>query len=185
MNPAIGFRVWGIDEMLTRPRLVSPFRYSPWRPRTALQAECKVEPSDGKLAKAHRQEPNAPPPVEACSCGIYAYHDAERMVNGMTAGTVGGAVVCWGRLTIHPEGLRAQFARPLALCMPEIYNQSTLTALIRLGASYGIPLLEVSHIALYASEFGECYRPVPDPSSAFGSRVGKSMRDLFGRWFNV
>ena len=182
MNPAIGYRVWRIDEWLSGPRLASPNRYTPWVPGVPLMAECLDESSPQGITKAHRQQPEVAPPLEGCSCGIYAYHDVQRMRGALNSELVGGAVLCWGRITIHPEGIRAQFARPLVLCFPEISMfESTPGSLIRLGASYGLPLLEASHIEVFAREFGESYEPAPDPSTAWSARVRKSVREFF-RW---
>src|SRR5207245_4054632 len=75
MSPAIGFRVWRIDEMLTEPRLASPHRFAAWLPGVPLKAECKGESGPRALANPHQKQPGVAPPVESCTCGIYAYHD--------------------------------------------------------------------------------------------------------------
>jgi hypothetical protein len=144
VTPAVGFRVWRIEEMLTGPRLASPYRHSVWVPHVALQAECREEGGDGRLPRAHRQERSMAPLAE-CSCGIYAYHEPDRMLNGIAEGLVGGAILCWGQVVIHTEGLRTQFARPLALAGSEsILAASHDRNLTRLAAAYGIPLLRDS-----------------------------------------
>jgi hypothetical protein len=75
----------------------------------------------------------------------------------------GGAVLCWGRIVIHPEGLRAQHARPLALCRPEspTVQQRTAFLLREVTREYAIPLLELRDLVAYASEFGASYKPEP------------------------
>jgi hypothetical protein len=79
----------------------------------------------------------------------------------------GGAVLCWGRIVIHPEGMRAQHARPLALCRPESPGVQLRTAalLAEVTREYAIPLLELRDLVAYASEFGASYKPEPAPPS--------------------
>ena len=175
MTPAVGFRLWRIEEMLTGPRLASPYRHSVWVPHVALEAECREEAGNG-LPKAHRQASRMAP-LSDCSCGIYAYHEAERMLDGIADGLVGGAVLCWGRVVIHNEGLRAQFARPLALAATEpIFVETHDRNVRRLAAAYGVPLLTDSHLGLYAREFGESVKPPIEASSGWFER-------LLVRWF--
>jgi len=183
MSPAIGFRVWRIDEMLTGLRLASPHRYVAWRPGLPLKAECQDESVAPALAHPHRKQPGVTPPIEGCTCGIYAYHEPGQMVEAITTRLVGGAVVAWGRLTIHEEGFRAEFARPLALCYPPRFlAASTASALARLAHVYSLPVLDASHIALFAAEFGESYRPETEPSDAWTARLGTSVRRVLGSW---
>ena len=82
----------------------------------------------------------------------------------------GGAVLCWGRIVIHPEGMRAQHARPLALCRPESpgVQQRTAVLLQEVTKEYAIPLLELRDLVAYASEFGASYKPEPAPPSRRG-----------------
>jgi len=184
MSPAIGFRVWRIDEMLTGPRLASPHRYAVWLPGVALKAECKNESGALALANPHRKQPGPTPPIEGCTCGIYAYHEADEMVDAINSGLVGGAVLAWGRLTIHQEGFRGEFARPLALCYaPMFLAGSTASSLARLAHVYSLPVLDSSHLALFATEFGESYRPAAEQSDDWTGRLATSVRRVLGTWF--
>ena len=183
MSPAIGFRVWRIDEMLTGPRLASPHRYAAWLPGLPLKAECKDESGGRALANPHRKQPGVAPPLEVCTCGIYAYHEADGMVEALTWRLVGGAVLAWGRITIHQEGFRAEFARPLALCYQQtLIAGSPAIPLARLADVYGLPVIDASHIGVFAAEFGESYRPAAEPSDDWTARLGTSVRRVFGSW---
>lgn len=90
----------------------------------------------------------------------------------------GGAVLCWGRIVIHPEGLRAQHARPLALCRPESPGvlQRTAPLLAQVTREYAIPLLELKDLVAYASEFGSTYKP--DPTEPQPGRIDR-VRNVF------
>lgn len=185
MTPAVAYRIWRVEETRVGPRLVSPFRESTWLPGKALQAECKNENPNGTLPRPHEQAPDVAAPVEACSCGIYAYHEPVAMVSALRSGHLGGAVLCWGRITIHPEGVRAQFCRPLALCAPQSLVSGSAPALqVRMAVTYGVPLLELSQLALYSSEFGESYKPSDEIPPNWG-RLRGSVFERVARWFNV
>jgi hypothetical protein len=187
VKQAVGYRLWRPDDKW----LVSPFRPTVWPYSTWLQAVCLESPTDfpqGPLPKAHRQEPWAAPPVARCGCGIYAYHDAANMLGALDEHAIGGAVLCWGRITIHPEGIRAQYARPIALCRPEAWRNARLSQPIlqRIADGYGIPLLESRHLVSYAGEFGDSYRPgAGDAPATAGDRLSQAMRKLLRRLIDV
>jgi hypothetical protein len=182
MNLAVGYRIWRPDDAW----LVSPFYPTTWPQSTRLEAICRDEPENfvqRGLPRGHKRE-LAAPPVARCSCGIYAYHEAGNMLAALDAQTIGGAVLCWGRITIHPEGIRAQFARPIALCRPEPWwnAEQSQPVLLRIATSYRIPLLESSCLTSYAGEFGDSYRPGPAELAARAeARPGRVLRRLLRR----
>jgi hypothetical protein len=66
----------------------------------------------GVCAARCREDAHHTPPVSGCGCGIYAVHDPAACIE---RGTVVGAILAWGRLEVHHEGFRAEYARPVAL----------------------------------------------------------------------
>jgi len=60
----------------------------------------------------------------------------------------------WGRLAVHGIGVRAQFARPLAL----VQEDTPRAVLEPLAALYGVPLVEERNLQSAAAEWG---KPVP------------------------
>ena len=176
MNQAVGYRLWQPDDGW----LVSPYCPTLWPRATPLEALCRDESANlqDRRPKPHQQELAAAPPVARCGCGIYAYHDVASMLNAIHKPLIGGAVLCWGRVTIHPEGIRAQFARPIALYLPETWcaDDRTHPDLTRIADCYAIPLLESRYLMSYAGEFGESYQP-----AAADSRFGHAMRKFLRR----
>jgi hypothetical protein len=168
MNPAVGYRFWRIDpdDAWTRGRLQSPVAETLWPPLTTLDAECQSRPGL-RLARSgmHRPDQEWVSPEPTCSCGIYAYHEVDPVLRALREEPFmfGGAVLCWGRIVIHPEGMRVQHARPLALCRPEspVVQQRTAGLLSEVAEAYAIPLLEMDDLVPYASEFGATYKPQP------------------------
>lgn len=185
MKQAVGYRFWRPEDGW----LVSPFCPTVWPQQTQLEALCRDELANAlqeRRSKAHQREPTTTPPVASCTCGIYAYHDAASMLGPLHPPLIGGAVLCWGRITIHPEGIRAQFARPIALCLPEPWQNAEQAEphLTRLAAGYGIPLLESSYLVSYAGEFGESYRPANAPAMG-DTRFGRAVRKFLKRLIDV
>jgi hypothetical protein len=193
MIPAVGYRVWRFEpvSLWTGGQLESAFCQTSWPRREKLEAACKSEPMlPGFRPKPHRADPEMVSPVTGCSCGIYAYHDMASMLREVDKQRllIGGAVLCWGRIMIHKEGIRAQFVRPLALSVPEAgpANGWTRVHLEELAIGYAIPLLEPEHLIAYASEFGGCYKPEggfigvhkPANSSPFLQALRRFLRQL-------
>jgi hypothetical protein len=166
MTPAVGYRLWRVDpeDSWTRNQLQSLVSETLWPPREKLRAECRRRQA-WFTSRHHAPEAHAPAasPLPDCTCGIYAWHEVTTMMRTQRDEPLafGGAVLCWGRIVIHPEGLRAQFARPLALSLPlsPAARSRTARVLREVTESYGIPLLEPDHLVAYAQEFGVSYKP--------------------------
>ena len=56
-------------------------------------------------ARRHRS------PVKGCGCGLYGTHPWA----GGTQGEILGVIEAWGRVELHADGFRAEYARPVAL----------------------------------------------------------------------
>lgn len=183
MIPAVGYRFWRVDpdDAWTRGRLQSPVAETLWPPLETLDAECQTRPGL-RLARAglHRTDEFRVSPEPGCSCGIYAYHDIGPMTRALREEPYmfGGAVLCWGRIVIHPEGIRAQHARPLALCRPESPGVQLRTAALleQVTKEYAIPLLELKDLVTYASEFGTTYKPeITEPQRSGMDKVRNAL----------
>lgn len=55
-------------------------------------------------------------PSERCSCGLYgtSYYEGTTRWSGVTRGEVYGVIKMWGRIAVHREGYRAEYAQPVA-----------------------------------------------------------------------
>lgn len=118
-KPIIAFREWGVegDMDLLAPRYGSySLGHNPWAMRGKAVARCTE----------HRHTPGS----KGCTCGLYGYYeipsqyrtailshepvDSSRPYVG-DKDWVFGAFVCWGEVTKARRGVRAQYARPVAL----------------------------------------------------------------------
>lgn len=122
---ALGFRSWKLEGY----NLFSANEhFGGWKVGSPTEATCKGG-RHSILARyaAHRGMPL--PPIEeteaethaapdpACHCGLYALHAPEFMSRWHQGEPlmVHGAVLGWGRLEVHHEGWRAQYAQPVML----------------------------------------------------------------------
>ena len=108
-----------------------------WVPRRALQAEC----FDARKHDA--------PPVFDCTCGIYAtsrMREVRQLLLGQRYGNnpsrcpiVIGRVAQWGRVVLHEDGARSEYAYPVELFVPAEWNGRSLESEAReLGDLYGV-----------------------------------------------
>ena len=193
LMPAIGYRTWRIERIHGEMGvwLVSPYCPAYWPRSERLEAVCRREPGEvmkRRVLQPHQQEPDCAPPVAGCGCGIYAYHDVEPMLGSIHEHSVGGAVLCWGRVTIHPEVIRVQFARPIALCLPvpSYPNCGVEPEAKRVADTYGVPLVEAGYLAAYASEFGDSYRPASaEACDASGHFRASGLRNFLRKLIDV
>jgi hypothetical protein len=137
-DPVVGFRQW----RLTDGRLRSLYSGVRWQGRE-LRARCAL---DGR----HFHES----PANACSCGIYAYYDpCPRTASAGTRELIAGAVVLWGRLELHARGMRAQYARVVALELPFSRGRKR-SELERVAQRLDVPVVPHRKLAAVASLYG-------------------------------
>jgi hypothetical protein len=109
-----GVRWWQIrSDERGRLRLHGCFGSSPWL------AEGK---STWAVCAAANRRSRHEAPVGPCTCGLYALHPwaIEGSPHWRTPGgeeelIAAGVIEAWGRVHVHGEGFRAQYARPVAL----------------------------------------------------------------------
>ena len=78
-------------------------------------------------------------PGNSCQCGLYAYHPGRRSATevfpdpnlDLYSLRASGLVEAWGRVEVHLDGFRAQYARPLALILPRALADGHLGGLVR------------------------------------------------------
>lgn len=165
-EPIIGWRFWRVGgQSSDRLRLVSGNAYTtgggkiPWPPYQRFEAQhydylngLSLADMSAEMLAAHlaRQTCREPPcrlhaPIMVPGCGIYAMTTSHSLQHEMVArvpqnlGTylVVGRVALWGRVAVHTEGYRAQYAYPQALV-----GGSPQVDVARLAATYGIPYEE-------------------------------------------
>src|SRR4051812_10791780 len=141
--PVVAFRSW----RLAGSQLVSPFIPCRWEGRV-MHAVCydanrTLTRGVGWLDAPHES------PAPECQCGVYAYHTPGPRSWFGEAYWCEGVVSAWGRIVVHGDGLRAQFARVEALAVPEGYGPAQVHSA---AAALGVPV--ANDLAAFAAGLG-------------------------------
>lgn len=151
-NPAGGHWSAGVNRAACRRPA-----YDPMPPLQALWAGLADE---GASATAHR----APDP--RCRCGLYGWYDADRLAGfpGFGAELVYGAVLAWGRLEAHADGLRAEYAEPAMLAYSESQSFRHVRRIQAIGSELELPVVELRELEQAAAAVGEAVPPELRPT---------------------
>jgi hypothetical protein len=142
IHPVVGYRQWRIHD----GELRAVHTWDHWHPG-AMTARCHA-------TTRHAE----PPPIGTCTCGFYArYAPFARTASSGTHDLVAGAVAVWGRLEIHPHGLRAEHAQILALALP-ILPGPKRRRVVAVAEAYGVPAVPARRLQAVALRQGE---PIP------------------------
>lgn len=162
IQPVVGYRAWGADNMLHSHGLGG----LEWQPGVN-RAECRLRQvrtvelgSVGITFRREAEDTSHDAPGGDCECGFYCMHSisGELLAWGQRGAAV-GAVVVWGRVAVHREGMRAEYARIVALGLPDRAALSQGGAAVRekyerLAARYGVPLVPVVQLEEEALRHG-------------------------------
>jgi hypothetical protein len=174
IEPVLGYRVWRVRDGLLHPWC----QHGPWLPGEPEPARCL---STGTTHAA---------PASGCHCGFHALNsldaklgsysvrdyatsaDGRHMgVFGRVQGWVGwvaGAVVAWGRLEVHANSFRAEYAKPVAVIRGP--NERMCHEVARRYSCALVPIEDVEAIARrYGSGVPTALRPAPENSRSAGT----------------
>lgn len=110
-------------------------------------------------------------PVDWCMCGLHGHHRLEFALADYLSNrndSVVGAVLGWGRLYLHNDGWRAEWAQPLALTVVGPTTQSIQGTAQLLG----IPLVRQDAIEDYAVDTRNRFRCSESPLNNMMLRCG-------------
>jgi hypothetical protein len=152
LAPVIGFRSWRI----ANGRLLSPYIPCRWEGRV-MRARCFDANRVLLRGEGWLDEPHASPHPE-CQCGVYAYHRPGLRSYYGEQWWCDGVIAAWGRIEVHADGLRAEFARVEALGIPDLTNERLVHAVEAIGARLGVPVTSAEALPELAQRLGG---PVP------------------------
>jgi hypothetical protein len=141
-GPVHGIRAWRVKLDESGRICLTGLNGTPWCPDgKSTAARCCV--------KRHRA------PAGSCDCGLYAVHPwvasgwEQALLHARPEeGCVVGIAEAWGRLQLHDDGFRAQYARPLALGAIAAPRSTERTELVDLVARiYVADVVEVADLA--------------------------------------
>lgn len=164
----IGFRSWRLTGGELRPQNDA---FSAWKVG-ANRARCEKDayPQAGLIALLRYADdtieaPEPPPsdhdaPHAGCDCGYYAWHSLERVIGlGPCDGFIHGAVAAWGRMEVHADGFRAEYAQPVVFGYSDTYTVRSFRAAEDFAREHGVRLVPLDELPEFASVFGA---PVPE-----------------------
>jgi hypothetical protein len=139
----VGFRQW----RLRGSELCSLHTEDRWA-RGRLTARCLSEAGH-----------DGPPPEHGCTCGFYAwYAPPPRGASAATSDLVAGAVALWGRMELHPNGMRAQHAMIVALALP-FSRGAKRRRIVAAADALEVPAVPARRLEPVALEHGELIPP--------------------------
>jgi hypothetical protein len=154
--PVAGFRAWRI----ANGRLVSPYIPCRWEGRV-MHARCYDANRVLTRGEGWLDEPHGSPHPD-CQCGIYAYHSPGLRSYYGEQWWCEGVIAAWGRIEVHADGMRAEFARVEALGVPDLGNPHVRPAVEAIGADLGVPVLAAGEL--------------PEMADALGGRIPHGLR---------
>lgn len=149
-RPIVGFRSWSASLDGDLYPILGPGAPGPDNPPPSYLA-WNVEPAWSACPHGHDQ------PAENCVCGLWA----NARIKPDHGGFVCGAIVGWGRVILHEDGFRAQYARLLALLDDDDYPDGFDQAGHRrefinaVAERRRLPVLSADELATYAAWFGD------------------------------
>jgi hypothetical protein len=135
IEPVAAFRNW----RLVDGGLRSPYAPVAWT-EPIMCAHC--------LASSH------PAPAPGCDCGLSAYLEPQLAFPTVDFRGVTGIVTLWGRVEVHAEHVRAEYARVEALAVYRQWSARQRTAVEAVAASLGADLVDLREQSAAAELYG-------------------------------
>ena len=156
-RPIIGYRDW----VQVGDEVLSPLARTTWTAEP-MQAECLPSCRGARglwrTASAHP----GPAPDPGCVCGIYALFEPPRPGRRERLALVRGAVVLWGRIELHQRGMRAEFARIVALALPS--SRRHADAVARIAELLDVEAVGARDLPAAALAYGQPLEPTLIPT---------------------
>jgi hypothetical protein len=159
VTPVVGFRSWRI----ANGRLQSPYIPCRWEGRV-MHAECYDANRVLLLGKGWLDAPHRSPHPD-CQCGIYAYHRPGLRAYYGEQWWCEGVVAAWGRIEVHADGLRAEYARVEALGVPDLGNARLNPAVEAIGEQLAVPVIGAAELPAFAERLGGLVPPSLRPAT--------------------
>ncbi len=154
-GPIVGFRQW----VVVGDEIYSPLARTAWG-NDPMQAECLARCRRAGGLWRRPSEHDGPAPDPDCVCGVYALFAPESLRRRDRLSRVSGAVVVWGRLEVHETGMRAQFARIVALALPGGRHRGPDRIVSGLAQQLGVQAVPARQIEAAAMVHGDPLPPV-------------------------
>jgi hypothetical protein len=152
IEPLVGYREW----VLIGDELFSPLARTPWDPGP-VRAECLASCREARGLWRRPAAHEGPAPDPGCVCGIYALFEPPRQLRRERLAVARGAVVLWGRIELHRRGMRAEYARIVALALPS--SRSAADAATRAAERLEVAAVRAKDLREAALAYGRPLEP--------------------------
>jgi hypothetical protein len=101
-------------------------------------------------------------PHPGCECGMYAWFEIGGTRGKLNSGgglRVWGAVTAWGRIEVHADGFRAEYAEPVALAYSPRDPYEDVVRVQAVAGELGLPFVTLDDLPAEAGKYGQA---VPD-----------------------
>jgi hypothetical protein len=136
IEPLVGFRDWRVE----RGGLVSKYTPVVWR-EAVMCARCLA-------GRGHR----APHP--SCGCGVSAYREPQTRFATVDFRGVSGIVSLWGRVQLHTDYVRAEYARIEALAVYAGWGERQRAAVTSIARELRVDIVDLSEQQEAAHAYG-------------------------------
>jgi hypothetical protein len=157
----IGYRQWLADPVWDELRPIGGDVAPPWEPGVNT-ARCHRPLPIVEIDGAWEQLAEHAAPDGDCQCGLYSLRRLYRgwflNEDGADERTVVGAVASWGRIEVHPTGIRAEHACIVALVHRSWFGPDRDTV-ERIAEHYGVEVVGLRGLEAAAMRHGA---PLPD-----------------------
>ena len=166
----VGFRKWKVvGDHLSSPYI--PFRWdSPTVQAACYPANRNLLFGEGWLETPH----DAPDP--RCKCGIYAYYRPAPRGPIPDRSRIFGVVRLWGRMEVHPEGMRAEHASIQALAYCGELGARHRRQIEAIASGLAVDCIEHSALARAADQYGSPLPATLRPGRAVTGSAGPALR---------
>jgi hypothetical protein len=147
IEPIVGFRNWRLEG----EALVSPYTPVVWR-EAVMCARCL-------RGGGHRA------PHQSCGCGLSAYRVPQRRFATVDFRGVSGIVSLWGRVQVHSDHIRAEYARIEALALYAGWSERQRAAVTSIARALDVDLVDLQQQREAAPSYGTPLEAAP--GSAF------------------
>ena len=150
------------------PDLVEPLvGYRQWRLQQGTLRAVFVDYVWGRGVNTARCDIGAdhvePPPGHGCVCGLHAWYRPCPRLGYAAPDLVAGAVVVWGAVELHPDGLRAQHAAIVALVLP-LGRTSKRRRVVEVASTLEVEAVPARRLTATALDHGRPLAPAMVPS---------------------
>lgn len=175
----IGFRGWTLDgyKLLSANRRQHGMHWEIGENKAVCKIDQRIQFLGGRDPRRGRPPAHEAPHPD-CECGLYAYFEPRRENNPHNFRKdelIWGAVAAWGRIEVHADGFRAEYAQPVVLAYHPRQPYEDVIAAEAIASEWNLPFVRLDELPAEAEKHGGLVPEDMRPSKPPGFRTGGFM----------